>query len=159
MKQTSFAEILESLTDQSSFESTSSDSFTEGIEPAFVSQIMGSIPSKFKNFKPAITLHHARSKYAQLKIKPRKAATRHPLSVEQFKSYEAILYALELPILDAHTLFPDNFTAFQLKKAYKTAAIKSHPDTGGCHESFLELKKHYEILQQFVKTMTNESII
>lgn len=70
----------------------------------------------------------------------------------EFKAYETLLYALELPILAAHRLFPECFNQQQLKKAYKLAALKNHPDGGGCHESFLEIKKCYDILEGFVKT-------
>lgn len=70
----------------------------------------------------------------------------------QFKAYETLFYALELPILTAHRLLPESFNQLQLKKAYKLAALKNHPDSGGCHESFLEIKKCYDILEGFVKT-------
>lgn len=70
----------------------------------------------------------------------------------EFKAYETLLYALELPILVAHRLFPECFNQQQLKKVYKLAALKNHPDSGGCHESFLEIKKCYDILEGFVKT-------
>lgn len=74
------------------------------------------------------------------------------MSEAQFKAYETLLYALELPILAAHRLLPECYTLLQLKKAYKLAALKNHPDSGGCHESFLEIKKCYDILEVFVKT-------
>lgn len=74
------------------------------------------------------------------------------MTAEQFKAYETLFYALELPVLKAHRLLPEGFNQLQLKKAYKLAALKNHPDSGGSHESFLEIKKCYDILEGFVKT-------
>jgi hypothetical protein len=39
-----------------------------------------------------------------------------------------------------------NCTDEQLKKAYRKAAFKSHPDTGGSHDEFLEVTEAYTIL-------------
>ena len=35
-------------------------------------------------------------------------------------------------------------TASDVKRAYHEAALKAHPDTGGDHEDFLQLQKHYQ---------------
>jgi hypothetical protein len=35
-------------------------------------------------------------------------------------------------------------TIEDVRRAYHEAALKEHPDTGGTHEGFLLLKKHYE---------------
>ncbi len=80
----------------------------------------------------------------------------HTMNEIQKKAYESILYALNLPILIASRLLPLSFTAEDLKKSFKKAALNCHPDTGGHHESFLSLKKDYEILKQLVMTSSHE---
>jgi hypothetical protein len=35
-------------------------------------------------------------------------------------------------------------TDTDVKRAYREAALKSHPDTGGTHEGFLKLQEHYQ---------------
>ncbi len=76
----------------------------------------------------------------------------HTMNEIQKKAYESILYTMNLPILIASRLLPLSFTAEDLKKSFKKAALNCHPDTGGHHESFLSLKKDYEILKQLVMT-------
>ena len=80
----------------------------------------------------------------------------HTMNEIQKKAYESILYALNLPILIASRLLPMSFTAEDLKRSFKKAALNCHPDTGGHHESFLSLKKDYEILKQLVMTSSHE---
>lgn len=80
----------------------------------------------------------------------------HTMNEIQKKAYESILYAMNLPILIASRLLPLSFTAADLKKSFKKAALNCHPDTGGHHESFLSLKKDYEILKQLVMTSSHE---
>ena len=81
----------------------------------------------------------------------------HTMNEIQRKAYESILYAMNLPILIASRLLPLSFAAEDLKKSFKKAALNCHPDTGGHHESFLSLKKDYEILKQLVMTSSHES--
>ena len=76
----------------------------------------------------------------------------HTMNEIQKTAYESLLYAMNLPILIASRLLPLSFTAEDLKKSFKKAALNCHPDTGGHHESFLSLKKDYEILKQLVMT-------
>lgn len=80
----------------------------------------------------------------------------HTMNEIQKKAYESILYAMSLPILIASRLLPLSFTPDDLKKSFKKAALNCHPDTGGHHESFLSLKKDYEILKQLVMTSSHE---
>lgn len=80
----------------------------------------------------------------------------HAMNEIQKKAYESLLYAMNLPILIAAQLLPLSFSAADLKKSFKKAALNCHPDTGGHHESFLSLKKDYEILKQLVMTGSHE---
>ena len=73
-----------------------------------------------------------------------------------------------VPIRPAHALTADQMTAFQnlkawalqlndnfdrqeLKSAYRSAVLKTHPDRGGNSESFQDVKKSYQILEALVK--------
>lgn len=38
--------------------------------------------------------------------------------------------------------------AGQCKEAYRQAARKLHPDAGGSHEKFIELRRHYDVLRR-----------
>lgn len=44
----------------------------------------------------------------------------------------------------------EGFTANELKKAFRSAAMILHPDKGGSTDQFLALKKHYEQLRMVV---------
>lgn len=152
MKDTSFAEILNEYISESLENSEVHCETTSHLEPAFLSQLIGSIP-------PLRVQNHSLSRKAYTFTKNQNADVKqslklktHSMTEAQFKAYETILYSLELPILKAHTLFPEGFSNSQLKKAYKIAALRNHPDTGGSHESFLEIKKCYELLMGFAKT-------
>ncbi len=45
----------------------------------------------------------------------------------------------------------DNFNLPELKSAYRTAVLKTHPDQGGSSETFQDVKKSYQILLGLVK--------
>ncbi len=45
----------------------------------------------------------------------------------------------------------DNFNLFELKSAYRSSVLKTHPDQGGNSETFQEVKKSYQILLALVK--------
>ena len=46
----------------------------------------------------------------------------------------------------------DNFNRLDLKSSYRAALLKTHPDQGGSSETFIEVKKSYEILRSLVKS-------
>lgn len=152
MKDFSFAEILENLSSENETETAYSQEISGTLEPAFLSHLIGSLQSDIPSVR---VQNHSVSSYSrsyramsarEFKLKSQ------GMTETQFKAYESLLYAIELPILTAHRMFPEGFTLLQLKKAYKLAALKNHPDSGGCHESFLEIRKCYDILEGFAKT-------
>lgn len=148
MRDASFAEILENFSSENEtfFENSQETSGT--LEPAFLSSLLGELSTlRVQNHSVSSYSRSERTVRAnEFKLKSQ------GMSEVQFKAYESLLYAIELPILTAHRLFPETFTLSQLKKAYKLAALKNHPDSGGCHESFLEIRKCYDILEGFAKT-------
>lgn len=160
MKDFSFSEILENLSSENEIKTATniehSQEISGTLEPAFLSHLMG----RLQNEVPHVRVqNHSVSSYSRKQNFADRTASTHNFKLKsqgmtetQFKAYETLLYALELPILAAHRLFPEGFTFLQLKKAYKLAALKNHPDSGGCHESFLEIRKCYDILEGFAKT-------
>lgn len=152
MRDVSFAEILEKITSENESEDTFSPEVSGTLEPAFLSSLLGEVA-------PVRVQYHSVSSYSRRQNYTGQTLTAKDFKLKsqgmtdvQFKAYETLFYALELPILTAHRLLPESFNQLQLKKAYKLAALKNHPDSGGCHESFLEIKKCYDILEGFVKT-------
>jgi hypothetical protein len=149
MKDLSFAEILENFSSENQLETPMNQEISSTLEPAFFSTLLCEAPY-------VRVQNHSASAYTRPVTKFVRAADfklkASGMSHEQFKAYEKLFYALEIPVLTAHRLFPESFSLGQLKKAYKLAALRNHPDQGGSHESFLEIKKCYDILEGFVKT-------
>lgn len=152
MRDVSFAEILEKISSENETENVFSTEVSSTLEPAFLSSLIGEVPPL--KIQLRVQNHSASSYSHSYKVVSAKdfKLKSQGMTEAQFKAYETLLYALELPILAAHRLFPECFNLLQLKKVYKLAALKNHPDSGGCHESFLEIKKCYDILEGFVKT-------
>lgn len=152
MRDVSFAEILEKISSENETENVFSTEVSSTLEPAFLSSLLGEVPPL--NIRLRVQNHSTSSyshSYKTVSAKDFKLKSQG-MTEGEFKAYETLLYALELPILAAHRMFPECFNQQQLKKVYKLAALKNHPDSGGCHESFLEIKKCYDILEGFVKT-------
>lgn len=154
----SFAEILESLSEQGFPDSTHFEKFegkTENLtfstSPLNTELIMNTPVFRFTQTRTSSYTKNQTKENSVHNTTPFKLKS-EGMTLEQFKAYEFLFYSMNLPILKAHQLFPEKFSSSQLKKAFKIAALKQHPDVGGTHESFLELKKSYEILMDFVKT-------
>ncbi|AZZ36262.1 hypothetical protein CIK05_05470 [Bdellovibrio sp. qaytius] len=148
MRDATFAEILENFSSENEINSVICEEISGTLEPAFLSSLLGELPTlRVQNHSVS---SYSRS-YRMIRANEFKLKSQGMTEL-QFKSYESLLYAMELPILAAHRMFPEAFTLSQLKKAYKLAALKNHPDSGGCHESFLEIRKCYDILEGFAKT-------
>lgn len=148
MRDATFAEILENFTSETETESAICAEISGTLEPAFLSSLLGEVPSVRVQNHSVSSYSYSYKKVSANEFKLKSQG----MTETQFKAYESLLYAMELPILAAHRMFPESFTLSQLKKAYKLAALKNHPDSGGCHESFLEIRKCYDILEGFAKT-------
>lgn len=143
-----FAEILENFDSENETDSVICEEISGTLEPAFLSSLLGELPTLRVQNHSASSYSHS---YKVMRSSEFKLKSQGMTEV-QFKAYESLLYAIELPILVAHRMFPEGFTLSQLKKAYKLAALKNHPDSGGSHESFLEIRKCYDILEGFART-------
>lgn len=57
--------------------------------------------------------------------------------------------------INNHEFLLEDFTKEELRKSFKKLCFKKHPDSpGGSHQSFLELKKHYDQLTVVFKAST-----
>ena len=98
-------------------------------DPAHLAYLLGQI-GRFESRAP-------RGHYPAPRVRPQRKA--HSFSSEQRQSFEF----LKTWIQD----LSEGFTASELKKAFRQAALRLHPDQGGSPEQFVSLKGHYEILQ------------
>lgn len=125
----SFFEILEEIHDQSLSHSLSSG-WESLIEPAGLSQLMGTLSRKY----------HSRTHIYRYPKAPRLS---HQLNAEEQIAFQIINAYLPTPL---HS----GFYGTELKSAYRQALLKTHPDQGGTAESFQQVRKSYEILVRFV---------
>lgn len=101
-------------------------------EPAHLSYLMGRIQ------KTDLLL--ARHKYPHIpKVRPP-----HKLSISQTMAFDFFKTLV--------TDLSDAFTAHELRRAFRKAALKIHPDHGGSSSDFIALKSHYTTLQEFFKS-------
>ncbi len=128
-----FFEILEEISDsalQIPISPSASAGWESALDPWGLSQIIGTIPVYKTGYK----------KYKSVPL-PRKP---HLMTPEQQLAFENL--SLWAPVLT------NDFNRIELKSCYRAALLKTHPDQGGNAESFLAVKKSYEILKSFVKS-------
>ncbi len=128
-----FFEILKEISDsdrQTPVLASASAGWESALDPWGLSQIIGTIPVYKTGYK----------KYTSVPI-PRKP---HLMNPQQQLAFENL--SLWAPALT------NAFTRIELKSCYRAALLKTHPDQGGNSESFLAVKKSYEILKSFVKS-------
>lgn len=135
-----FFEILEEISDTSAKNLCSeyiSAGWESALEPLSLSQIIGTIPIYKTGYK----------KYSSVKkvISPTKQMRKpHDMNADQHLAFENL--SMWAPTLT------NDFNRIELKSCYRAALLKTHPDQGGCSESFLLIKKSYEILKSLVKS-------
>ncbi len=138
--QNNFAEILENLinphtTEHSEHFNTAlpndySAGWESAIDPLGLAQIIGFTPVFKTGYK----------KY----VNPVRPRIPHVMTLEQKLAFENLS-------IWSKTL-SRAFASFELKSSYRQALLKTHPDQGGSTESFLQVKKSYEILSSLVKS-------
>lgn len=84
-----------------------------------------------------------RGQYPRPAIRPQRPRPAHALSPSQKQSFEFLKTYI-------HDL-SEGFTGAELKKAFRQTAMILHPDQGGSPEQFMELKAHYETLQEVLQ--------
>lgn len=135
-----FSEILEEQIEKS-IENTSdfSAGWSSVLDPMHLSYLLGSL-----DIEAISTVSKAKNPY--LKYKKIIIIKDHSLSVAEQKAFDFInLY------LNTDAILTKNFNLPQLKRSYKRAALRAHPDLGGSHDQFLQLKSSYEMLLSFLK--------
>lgn len=141
-----FSEILENRLN-SAFEIPTespvdySAGWSSDIDPMHLSYLLGSLDIETV---PAVSaVKNPYLKYKKIIQRPN-----HVLTSLQQKALELIN-----SLLSQADSLPGNFNLQQLKRSYKKAALKAHPDCGGSHESFLALKSDYEMLLAFLRSI------
>ncbi len=139
-----FSEILDeqiekSFANASDFSGGWSSPYDQTLDPMYLSYLLGSL-----DIEVVPTVSKAKNPY--LKYKKIIIIQDHSLSIAEQKAFDFInLY------LNVDTLLLKNFNLTQLKRSYKKAALRAHPDLGGSHDQFLQLKSSYEMLLAFLK--------
>jgi hypothetical protein len=145
-----FSEILEKSMNSESeihdhspllFTSDYTAGWSSDIDPMHLSYLLGSL-----DIETIPTVNPLKNPY--LKYKKIIQRPNHILTSLQKKALELINSQLT-----SNDSLPENFNLQQLKRSYKKAALKSHPDCGGSHESFLALKSDYEMLLAFLRSI------
>lgn len=81
---------------------------------------------------------------ATIESKKRISGKHHKLNEAQQKAFSYFI--------NNHEFLLEDFTKEELRKSFKKLCFKKHPDSpGGSHQSFLELKKHYDQLSNVLK--------
>lgn len=132
--QVSFKQILrEKMGATTPFTPQNEDSIL-GADPAHLAYLLGKIERR--------ETHAARGNYPAPRVRPQRKP--HTFSNEQRLSFDF----LKTLIQD----LSEGFTATELKRAYRRAALQTHPDHGGSVHAFMALKEHYETLQGLVQS-------
>jgi hypothetical protein len=140
LNQRSFSELFEELHSEKEPQetnSTSAEKISAGweslLEPSHLAFLMGQI-SRMAPPSP-----HSQRAY------PARIRPDHLLNDEQKLAFESLQsYAPHLKL---------NFNTRDLRSAYRSGVLKTHPDQGGTAETFQAVKNSYHILFAFV---TNE---
>lgn len=95
--------------------------------------------SAAKRDNPSSKKAHKQEAKTTAESKKRISGKPHKLNETQQK---ALSY-----FINNHEFLYEDFTKEELRKSFKKLCFKTHPDSpGGSHQSFLELKKHYDQL-------------
>lgn len=140
LNQRSFSHILNGMQDAESFSDTLvgcdfSAGWESHLDPFGMSQIMSEI-----NLAPSYKVN-----IQKVYPKPKVAVIRPSHLLNELQTTAINVLKSYCPHIK------DNFNLHELKSAYRHSALKTHPDQGGCSETFQEVKKSYQILLALVK--------
>ncbi|KHD87660.1 MAG: hypothetical protein OM95_13230 [Bdellovibrio sp. ArHS] len=127
--QASFKQILRDKMGENSNFSPENQVSSLNSDPAHLAFLLGQINR--------LEFQTRRGHYPQQKVRPQRKA--HSFTPTQKLAYEFLKTW-------AHDLH-EGFTATELKKAFRQAALALHPDHGGNTQQFLELKAHFQTLR------------
>lgn len=117
---------------ETSAKSTHQQAQTPNTDPAHMAYLMGQL-GRFE-------FRGTKANYPAPKIKPVRRA--HNFSPEQKISFDFLK--------KIHQDLPEGFTAHELKKAFRKAALILHPDRGGTPEQFIALQTHNQTLSSLL---------
>ncbi|UOF02578.1 J domain-containing protein [Bdellovibrio reynosensis] len=127
--QASFKQILREKMGENTSSSSAKMTDPSLNDPAHMAYLLGKIGR--------LELQTPRGQYPAPKVRPQRKP--HSFNHSQRQAYEFMKSWI-------HDL-NEGFTANELKKAFRQAAIILHPDHGGNTEQFIDLKAHYETLK------------
>lgn len=147
-----FSEILEEQLDQNTSENSGEilDSlYSSHVEYAYFSQIRFTRTQVFTPTPPA----NSRSRYrSQVRVAPASLPQEMPIDYILESHQKTSLDYLNERLNPTQRLI-GQFTAQQLKTAFRRLAKSSHPDMGGTPESFRDLITHFKVLSLFLTTL------
>lgn len=129
--QASFKQILREKMGSETFVNASEESLLNA-DPSHLAYLIGQI-SRHEFNSP-------RGHYPRPAVRPQRKA--HSFSPSQKEAFDF----LKNWIMD----LSEGFTASELKKAFRQAAMILHPDHGGDSQQFMTLKEHYNCLRPLV---------
>lgn len=131
--QASFKQILKEKMNETKESQASFNTSAQGLDPAHLAFLMGQT-ARLNPGTPAKT-------YPRPAVRPvRKSHTFNAAQTLSFNFMKSWVHGLN-----------DNFSEIELKKAFRQAALRLHPDRGGSVTLFLELKGHYDVLKGLVQ--------
>lgn len=126
-----------------------SSGWTSVLEPQGLSQLLAQIHIQVKPTASPKAMYFRNNKIASVeKAKKQIKKSGYTLKTLEQSAFDSINHLLtEKQQLDGH------FKLSDVKKAFRHAARRAHPDCGGSHEVFLQLKTNTEILLAFLSTI------
>lgn len=136
-----FAKILSGI---DSSKDVFPEELTSTLDPYGFSYLLGHLEQqRFQSFS---TSAYFKYRPQNLKPEPEQTTCPYPWTAREKDAYQWLNQ-----ILNPTDRLMGTFKIDSLRKAYKKAAMKTHPDLGGSHESFLKLQKVHEILVTYLQ--------
>ncbi len=123
-----FEQILRKVAAEQESKQTFSNEYL-GVDPAYMAFLIGQV----RKHEGTPTGKYPHKKFVRVR-------TPHTMSESQKVAFE--FFQRHLPE------FLDGFTSSELKAAFRSAALKLHPDTGGSAYEFIQLRQHHQELNK-----------
>lgn len=135
----SFSQILEEFSD-AGVTSSAPFEYESHCEPAGLAEL-----TVLVNLRATRAAHP--SVYGKRKAQPSAVRPAHRFEAPEQEAFELLQHYARLACgAGAEPLLNSNFNGAELKRAYRQAVKQAHPDRGGSSESFLRVRRSYQIL-------------
>lgn len=135
----SFSQILEEFSD-AGVASPATFEYESHCEPAGLTEL-----TVLVNLKATRKAHPGL--YGKRKAQPSAARPAHRFEAAEQDAFELLQHYAQLASgAGAEPSLNNNFNGAELKRAYRQAVKQVHPDRGGSSESFLRVRRSYQIL-------------